>query len=64
MGIGDKLLTHMENYLCNNGCQDILLAVFAYNSRAYNFYEKHGYHNRMITMTKTIKYKEVEKWQK
>ncbi len=53
--MGSKLLNAMEEYLRKNGCQDILLGVFAYNTNAYRFYEKHGYHNRMIDMTKSIK---------
>ena len=53
-GIGDALITKMEEYLYSVGCKDILLAVFAYNQRAYKFYEKHGYNARMYTMTKKI----------
>lgn len=52
-GIGDTLITKMENYLHSVGCKDILLAVFAYNERAIKFYEKHGYKARMYTMTKS-----------
>ena len=53
-GTGSKLLTAMEEYLKSVGCKDILLGVFAYNEKACSFYEKHGYHNRMIDMTKTL----------
>ena len=53
-GIGTKLLKAMEDYLKSVGCEDILLGVFAYNEKAKNFYEKHGYHNRMIDMTKKL----------
>ena len=53
-GIGDVLITQMENYLYSVGCKDILLAVFAYNERAYEFYKRHEYHPRMYTMTKTL----------
>lgn len=53
--IGTKLLTAMEKYLKDNACEDILLGVFAYNESAYRFYQKHGYHNRLIDMTKSIK---------
>lgn len=53
-GIGEKLLEAMEKHLYSVGCEDILLAAFAYNERAIKFYEKHGYHTRMITMTKKI----------
>jgi ribosomal protein S18 acetylase RimI-like enzyme len=53
-GTGTKLLKAMEDYLKSVGCEDILLGVFAYNEKAKNFYEKHGYHNRMIDMTKKL----------
>lgn len=54
-GIGTKLLTTMEEYLSSVGCEDILLGVFAYNAKAHMFYEKNGYHNRMIDMTKKLR---------
>ena len=44
----------MEEYLKTCGCQDILIEVFGYNERAIQFYEKMGYHTRMIEMTKKI----------
>lgn len=53
-GIGNKLLLKMEEYLYSVGCKDILLGAFAYNERAVKFYEKHGYHARMLTLTKSI----------
>ncbi len=49
-GIGSKLLHKMEKYLKENGCEKILIGVFAYNDKAINFYEKNGYHTRMIDM--------------
>lgn len=51
-GIGTTLLKSMEDYLKSVGCKDILLGVFAYNEKAIEFYEKNGYHMRMIEMTK------------
>ena len=51
-GIGKQLLNAMEAYLKSIGCKDILLGVFAYNENAIKFYEKNGYHTRMIDMTK------------
>ena len=54
-GIGSKLLTAMEKYLCSIGCKDILIGVFAYNQNSINFYEKKGYHTRMLDMTKSFK---------
>lgn len=52
LGVGDKLITKMEEYFKSVGCKDILLSVFAYNEGARRFYEKHGYMPRMITMSK------------
>lgn len=52
-GIGTKLLNAMEDYLKSIGCKDILLGAFAYNTNAIKFYEKNGYHTRMIEMIKT-----------
>lgn len=51
-GVGSVLLKAMEDYLKSVGCEDILLAVFAYNNKAMDFYKKHGYHMRMIDMAK------------
>ena len=52
-GVGSILLHSMEEYLKSVGCKDILLGVFAYNENAIKFYEKKGYHIRMLDMTKT-----------
>ena len=54
-GIGKKLLKAMEDYLISQECSDVLLGVFAYNDRALKFYEKNGYHVRMLEMTKKIR---------
>ena len=51
-GIGSILLKSMEDYLNNEGCESILIGVFAYNNEAVKFYEKNGYHNRMLDMIK------------
>ena len=50
--IGKKLLIAMENYLKKLDCKAILISVFAYNQIARSFYEKNGYHTRMIEMIK------------
>ena len=50
--IGQKLFKAMEEHLHGLGCKDILIGVFAYNDTARRFYEKNGYHLRMIEMTK------------
>ena len=51
-GYGKILLNYMEKYLIESGCKDILLEVFGYNENAIKFYEKNGYHTRLIDMTK------------
>lgn len=53
-GIGKQLLNKMEEYLLGLGCKDVLLSVYAYNEKAVAFYEKNGYHARMLTMTKKV----------
>ena len=47
--IGKKLLDSMKDYLKNIGCEKII-AVFGYNENAIKFYEKNGYHMRMMDM--------------
>lgn len=54
LGIGDKLLKHLEEYFKSVGCKDVLIEVFSYNYRALSFYEREGYHNRVVDMTKTL----------
>lgn len=51
---GKRLLDFMEKYLIANGCKDILIGVFGYNEKAIKFYEKNGYHTRLIDMTKKM----------
>lgn len=53
-GTGSKLLNAMEEYLKSAGCQDILIGVFGYNDLALEFYNKQGYHIRMVEMTKKV----------
>ncbi len=54
-GYGKQLLNSMETYLMKQGCKDILLGVLAYNDHAIQFYEKNGYHARLVEMTKKVK---------
>lgn len=56
-GIGTKLLNKMTEYLKHQNCQDILIGVFGYNEEAIKFYERNGYHTRMIEMTKKVEEK-------
>ena len=51
-GIGSLLLRRMEDYLHDLGCVNILIEVFAYNSKALDFYEREGYHLRMTGVIK------------
>ena len=46
-GVGQELMKHIENYLKSQGCEYIVIDVFAYNKSAINFYDKQGYHPRM-----------------
>lgn len=48
--IGKQLLDAMKKYLKSIECKKILIAVFGYNESAIKFYEKNGYHIRMIDM--------------
>ena len=53
-GVGKALMNKMEEYFKSVGCEYILVDVFAYNKNAINFYDKMGYHSRMITNIKKI----------
>lgn len=44
MGLGVKVLTHIEHELINNGIQSVRLDVFSENPYALRLYEKLGYH--------------------
>ncbi len=54
-GIGQALIDKMEEYFKDNGCEYVLVDVFAYNENAVKFYSKKGYHSRMYTDIKKIK---------
>ena len=54
-GIGNELISKMEEYFKSVGCEYILVDVFAYNENAIKFYEKNGYHSRMHTKIKKIR---------
>ena len=53
-GIGNLLLNKMEDYFKSKNCEYIVIDVFAYNSSAINFYNKNGYHPRMMVDIKKI----------
>ena len=49
-GIGKTLLQKMNKYLKSIGCEKIMLAVFGYNEEAIRFYQRNGFHIRMLDM--------------
>ena len=53
-GIGNMLISKMEEYFKSLGCEYILVDVFAYNENAIKFYDKNEYHSRMYTSIKKI----------
>jgi ribosomal protein S18 acetylase RimI-like enzyme len=53
-GIGQQLMSKMEEYFKSIDCEYVLIDVFAYNDLALNFYFKQGYHPRMVTTIKKI----------
>ena len=53
-GIGNSLITKMEEYFKSMACEYVLVDVFAYNDNAINFYNKKGYHPRMYRDIKKI----------
>ena len=53
-GIGNLLINKIESYFKTQGCEYVIVDVFAYNNAGINFYNKKGYHSRMETMIKKI----------
>ena len=53
-GVGQELINKMEEYFKSIGCEYIKVEAFAYNEKAINFYNKKGYHARMLDMIKKI----------
>ncbi len=53
-GIGNELITKMEDYFKEQDCEYVLVDVFAYNERGSNFYQNHGYHHRMYIDIKKL----------
>ena len=53
-GVGKSLMMKMEEYFKNKNCEYVYVDVFAYNDLAKNFYQKMGYHSRMIRDIKKI----------
>ena len=53
-GIGKALIEKMEEYFKLKGCEYVLIDVFAYNENAIKFYERKGYHPRMLVDIKKL----------
>ncbi len=53
-GYGKMLINSMEKYFETQGCKNITLGVFGYNTHAIEFYGRNDYHMRFMDMTKTI----------
>lgn len=53
-GIGKELMKRIEEYFLAQGCEYVLIDVFAYNNKALDFYDKNGYHPRMVVDIKKL----------
>ena len=53
-GLGQQLMSKMEDYFKSIGCEYVIIDVFAYNDLAINFYNKQGYHTRMLVDIKKL----------
>ena len=53
-GVGQALMTKMEEYFKMMGCEYVFVDVFAYNEKAINFYQRDGYHPRMYNSIKKL----------
>jgi ribosomal protein S18 acetylase RimI-like enzyme len=53
-GMGTKMLTMMQDYFKEKGCDSMWVHMFAPNKDAHGVYEKFGFTDRSIGMLKTI----------
>ena len=53
-GIGQQLMSKMEEYFKSQECSYVVVDVFAYNQNGEKFYTKEDYHTRMNVMIKKI----------
>lgn len=53
-GIGQLLMNKMEDYFKSVGCEYVIVDVFGYNDIGQNFYNKQGFHTRMLTTIKKL----------
>ena len=54
-GVGKELMKRIEDYFLEQSCEYVLIDVFSYNNKALEFYNKNGYHPRMIVDIKKLK---------
>ena len=52
--IGALLMKRMERFFVEKQCDTLWVEVFRPNESAHGFYEKCGYHDRMIGMIKPL----------
>lgn len=53
-GVGQKLMDKMQQYFVEENCEFVSLEVFSHNQNARKFYEKNGFVERCVIMTKKI----------
>ena len=53
-GVGKMLMDKIEKYFKSIECEYVFVDCFAYNEKGRLFYEKMGYHSRMITNIKKL----------
>lgn len=53
-GVGQELINKLEEYFKLNGCEYVFVDVFAYNDNAIKFYNKKGFHSRMVVDIKKL----------
>ena len=53
-GIGQALIKKMEEYFKSLNCEYVIVDVFAYNDNAIKFYNKKGFHSRMVVDIKKL----------
>jgi len=54
-GVGSALVAFAENWAREHRCRHMTLAVFPGNKRARILYERHGYGDELIRMTKPLR---------
>ena len=53
-GVGKMLMDKIEKYFKSIECEYVFVDCFVYNEKGRLFYEKMGYHSRMITNIKKL----------